>query len=318
MNYRLSVRVAMMLTALWLVGTSLPALRADEPTTGAAETLRWKLKKGQKFKVQLGQEMKQVLDMGAGQQEMPMRFAMYMSWNVDEATESEYTVTQTIDRITMGMSLPGMGEVEYDSASEEEPEGFAQSFAGSLSPLIGVKIVQTINGRGQSVKCEIDAEALAKLESGNMGAQFASEDMLKNMIAQSACVFPEEDIQKGANWEDQFSVKNQFGEMITKAKYTYDGNEQVDGKSVEKISVVSEVAMEPSGESPVEVEITKQDNKGTVYFDNAAGYVSSATMNQTMTMVIQAMGQEINVDSVGAVTFSIKPDDGSAPEKPID
>jgi hypothetical protein len=296
---------------------STATIQASEPredrATSAAETFRWNLKAGQKFKVQLEQKMTQVIDMGIGEQEMPMSFTMHMSWTVDEATENEFKVTQIVDRVTMNMSLPGMGDVEYDSASDKKPEGMASQFATVLKPLVGLKILQTLNGRGQSVKCEIDPEALKGLTSAGMGGQFASEETLKNLIGQTACVFPEEAVEKGGTWEDQFAVNNQMGKMTTNAKFTYDGPEQVDGKQMEKISVVSTISVEASEDAPVEVDITKQDNKGTVYFDNNAGYIAKAVGTQAMSMTVVTQGTEITVVSNGTVTFTVTPDDGTTP-----
>ncbi len=320
MKSRLPLWAALFCAAVLLVPIAISPIRGDGPRSDRSnvqsEELRWKLKAGQNFRIELDQDMKQTFDMGGSEQEMPMKFTMFMSWTVDEATETEFQVTQIIDRIKMSMSLPGMGDVSFDSDSEEPPSGFAEQFASSMQPLVGLKIAQTLNSRGQTVKCEIDPAALEGLKNAGMGGQFASEEMLKNMVSQSACVLPESAIDKGASWDDQFSVDNQMGKMITSAKYTYEGKETLDGKSLEKISVNSSVNIEPAADAPVEVEIAKQDNKGTVYFDNDAGYVSSATMTQSMTMNVTTMGQEINVITTGTVTFSMKPDDGSGKEEP--
>jgi hypothetical protein len=316
MNSRKLAQVVFAATAVVILSFSAVVLRAGGPgdhgSTAQQEEFRWKLKAGQKFKVQVDQKMTQRIDMGTGEQEMPMSFAMFMSWTVDEATEDEFKITQTIDRVTLAMTLPGMGDIEYDSHSAEEPEGMAVQFAGVLEPLIGLKIHQTLNGRGESVECEIDADALEALNSAGMGAQFASEDTLKNLIGQSACVFPELAVSQGDSWNDEFSVMNQMGKMITSAKYTYDGPEEVDGKSLQKISVESTVAVEGTDDAPVEVEIKEQENKGTVWFDNAAGYITSATGTQKMTMTVVTMGQEISLVTDGTSSFTVTPDDGSS------
>ena len=56
--------------------------------------------------------------------------------------------------------------------------------------------------------------------------------------------------------------------------------------------------------------------KKNSYFDNAAGYAPSATMNQSMTMKVTTQGQEIKVLTAGPVSFTMKPDDGSPDKNP--
>lgn len=318
MNDRLLSRVARCCAALLLLCfVAVRIARADQPG-GDGEELRWKLKAGQHFKIELDQDMKQTIDSAAGAQDVPTRFTMYMSWNVEEAKENEFKIAQVIERITMTMSAAGFGDVEFDSAKDEELEGIAAIIAGGLKPLVGLKIKQTINGRGESISCEIDPAKLEELKAASAGGggQFANPDTLKNLIGQSACVLPEAAVEKGANWEDQFTAESQMGKMITTAKYTYEGSETLDGKSLDKIAVVSTVAVEAGEDSQAEVEITKQDNKGTVYFDNNAGYIASAVLNQSMTMNVATMGQEFTVVTVGTVTMTLTPDDGSAEKEP--
>ena len=79
-----------------------------------------------------------------------------MSWHVDDVSDSEFTVTQVIERIKLSTSNPFMGDVEYDSDSAEELEGPAAQIAGALESLVGLKMVQTLNTRGETIKTEVD------------------------------------------------------------------------------------------------------------------------------------------------------------------
>jgi hypothetical protein len=105
MKSRLQLRVAVFCIAVSLGSFVISTTRGDGPRSDGSkaqsEELRWKLKAGQKFNIELDQDMTQSFEVGGGEQEMPMKFTMYMSWNVDEATESEFKVTQIIDRIKM-------------------------------------------------------------------------------------------------------------------------------------------------------------------------------------------------------------------------
>jgi hypothetical protein len=298
---------------------AVPA-RADQPggaTARPQEDFRWNLQPGQKFKVEYDQDIKQSMDAGFGEQEMPMRYTMSMSWDVKSAEGGEFRVAQTIDRIKLTASLPGLGDIEYDSSSEEEPEGFASQFAEGLKPLIGLTIDQTLNDRGVSVKCDIDEEVLQQLQNSQMGAQFANADTLKNLIAIAACSFPEKGVVKGEPWTSDQTVANAMGDITTSSTYTYEGDETVNGKSLQKIKVESKMDIKPSENATVEIELGEQSSDGVVYFDNAQGRVDHAVMNQSIKMTVLAQGQEIPVTTTGKMTFTITPaDEAGAAEAP--
>ncbi len=305
--------------ALWLNVLAVSIVRADNPRERRLQTqsadLRWKLKQGQKFRIEFDQDLTQTMDIGGGEQEIPMHYTMFMSWTVDEVHENEFKMTQTIDRIKLSMSS-FMGDVDFDSDKKDEAEGLAAQIAKGMEPLVGLKILQTMNQCGKSVKFEMDSSVLKDLSNNPLTSQFASEEMFKNLVGHSACVFPEAGVEIGKSWNDEFTIPNQMGTTTTTGKYTYEGSENVEGRSLDKISVVSTIAMTPSENSPMEVDISEQDNKGVIYFDNEEGRITKSAMDMSMTMTITTMGQEIKVTNKGKSTFTIKLDDGSSDTTP--
>jgi hypothetical protein len=308
--------------ALLLAGTfallAWPA-QADPPSPGQEDALRWQLSAGQKLSIEISHDITQLIDAGGGEQEVPVKFTMFMTWSVVDVANKEFKIEQTVNRIKLSMTAPMAGEVDYDSDSDETPEGFAEQVVGGLEPLVGSSMIVTMNERGQTVNFEVDPALLEKMKSSSMGPSFASEDTLKNMIGHAACTFPEEGVSIGKSWTDELKTTSATGNMTTTSTYTYDGHENVDGKALEKISVKSLIAIEPSAEAadPMEVQVDKQDNTGVVYFDSAAGHVTQATINQNMEMTLNAMGQEIAVKTKGKTTLSIKPGGEAAPtDKP--
>ncbi len=313
------VKFVLACATLWLNVFTVSAGWADNPRDSFAreqtDELRWKLKQGQKFKVELDQKITQTMDLGGGEQDIPVHYTMFMTWTVDEVHDNEFTMTQTIDRIKLSMSS-FMGDVDYDSDKEQEAEGMAAQIVEGIKPLVGLKIIQTMNHCGKSVKCEMDSKLLEELSKNPMTSQFASEEMFKNLVGQTACIFPEGGVEIGKSWDDEFTIPNQMGTTKTTGKYTYEGSETIDGRPYDKISVVSKIALTTKEDSPVEVEVDEQDNKGVIYFDNEEGRITKSTMDMSMSMTVNTGGQELKIKNSGKSTFTMKLDDGMSEKKP--
>jgi hypothetical protein len=297
---------------------ALVSVRANEPgqplrnASRPQEDLRWNLKKGQKFKVEFRQNSKQTIEMNGNTQEMPTESAMQMTWLVDDVNDNEISMTQTIDRITLRSTLPNRGDIDYDSARNEELDGIAGQFAQTFDLVVGQKLKQTIDRRGNSIKFEMDPAVVKQLQNVQLPTPLSNPDTLKQLIAQLSCIFSDKPVSSGDSWEHKLELNNTLGKMVTASKYTYAGSEVVNGTSLEKISVAQTLNIEPKESSPVEIKIESQDNNGVVYFNKAEGRVSHASINQNMTMLFESLGNEAKMSSVGKLEFTIVPDDGAS------
>ena len=106
----------------------------------ARELVQLVAKLGDKYQVDMTQNMKQVLTVGEQTIEIPNEMVMTMSWVIDDvADDGTVKMTQTIDRIRMSMKAPGVGDIKFDSDSKEDPEGVAKMIADMIKPMVGAK-----------------------------------------------------------------------------------------------------------------------------------------------------------------------------------
>ena len=70
---------------------------------------------------------------------------------------------------------------------------------------------------------------------------------------------------------------------------------------VEKIGVEIKLDLKPMAETPAQIQLKSQDNKGAFYFDNAAGQLQGSEVNQKMQMSVSVQGREATQDVESSV-----------------
>ena len=89
------------------------------------EPLRWKFETGQKLNYNMVQDMTIGVAGGPlGEQNMTIHQVMNMIWNVVDAKEGgDAVIRQKFDRVQTKMTMPPVGVIEYDSASDQSARG---------------------------------------------------------------------------------------------------------------------------------------------------------------------------------------------------
>lgn len=277
--------IASPLRTLSLLSVAVFLLGAN--TAEAAKTLRWKFKVGDQFKVSTTQKFKQILTIEEKTYEIPNTTEMWMTWKVAEVNDEVTRVTQVIDRVKVAVRVPGGGEVRFDSDEEDDPTGPAKNIAEVMRPMIGAEFVQVMTDRGQIVKVEVPSEALEGLHSHQELKGFFSEDAFSELMQKVSPAMPTDAIEPGHQWKTSSATRTMAGNLLLTGTYTYDGEVQREDRALEKISSTVEVGFEsetPGGGKPVE--ILKQDNSGTSFFDAEAGHVVEVTMSQRIHMSV--------------------------------
>ncbi len=286
--------------------TLLLAIGSGTLQAQSADLLRWKLKAGDKYEIEMTQSATQELDLG-GPQTIQSDFTMRMSMTVDAAREHEFDVTQRIESIKFKMDSPFL-QMEYDSASEEEPDAQTAMIADGFKPLIGLNVKQTINDRGESLKVDIDADKLAAVEQNQMAGQFVTKDSFRQLLSANGLVFPENALTPGDTWDGTFEQSSGGVKMSTKSAFTLAGTEKsAAGNECQKISSKHEITMVPDENAPVTIELKSQDSTGEFLFDNTAGRLDSATINQDLVMSIDQGGMQMDVKTKSKSKFTLTP-----------
>jgi hypothetical protein len=272
------------------------------PSALAGKTLRLKYKTGDVFQVEVVQEQKQKISMGAQTQDIPVNLTMGMTWNVDNVNaDGIIDMTQSIDRVQMKMTIPMQGEVTFDSAADGEPEGLAGMLAQGIKPMIGAKFKQKMNDRGEVLEFTVPDDVKEKLGASPMVGQLLSEDTLKETFSKTAPVLPEQEVEKGFSWDSTYSAPENpmLGVMSVTSKYTYVGEEKRDNKTFDKFTVTTTIGLKAAEGAPGggAVSLGDQSSSGEVYFDAEAGYFVESTIGQKMEIKMEAQNVTVEIST---------------------
>lgn len=295
-------KLAMLLISCFMVTAWAVPTRGQVATDG--KLLRWNMKAGQAFDVVVVQDMKQKQTIGGQEMESSTAMRIEMTWEVTEVDEDGVmSVSQSLDRVSMQAQTP-MGEIAFDTASDEEPQGMAAMVASTMQPMIGAKFVQKMNPRGEALAPEVPEGA----ENGAPGAP--SPEMLKQMLSNATLPMPEQAVEDGTTWTDETSTEvPQLGQVTINRTFTYRGEEEQDSRTVAKIDMEMDTTFGEGGANAMgmKMKVKSQNTEGTLYFDTDAGYLTGSQVNQKMDMTIEAMGQTVDQVQDSTTTTTVTP-----------
>ena len=257
--------------------------------------LRWKLSKGQKFKVVSEQKMSNTVELPMGVQEMPMEMTATMEWEVVEASEDKFVVKTVMKRIQMSMESP-LGSVNIDTDEEDqEADGQMAMMADQLANAIGEENEIEFNARGQVVKKEDDEDA----DEESMGPFMMGDS---SEMAQMFFDLPEQAVSKGLTWKQKTENAVPGGEIVMDSNLEYVGLSE----NLHEIGVESEISggMSQGGQ---QMDIDEGSMKGKIFFNNAAGYLERAELEQEMVMMMDAGGIAITITNESKSKMKFEP-----------
>lgn len=313
---RVSSRSLVAVAALALLTTSLA--RADD-------ALRWKFKQGDTLQYVSRSKSDVVVDASGVEFDISSGQTMDLTWKINKVNDDgSAEVSQRIDRLQLLINSPLTGEFRFDSkeaAKEGEedkdnkqqapgPGGqIAERFLPLLKSMIGQSFTMKISPRGEVTDIKLPekmSEALKKQDSGNNGGGgsfFAlllgggfSEDGIKQLIQRSVTLLPEKVPSSDTSWTQEFSSKlGKIGVQKNATKFSYEGVEEHDGKKLAKLSTDEEITLElnDNPDANFELEIAKQEAKGTIFFDNQTGRLAEANATAKVEMEGEFQGNDI-------------------------
>jgi hypothetical protein len=274
----------------------------------AQKQFRWKFAEGDEYSVSVVQDVTQTVDIADQTVEIPANVAMTLAWEVDSVEEDGTAVVlQTVEQVTIKMTIPGVDkEVEYDSSSDDEPTSVIAPIADIIKPMIGVEFSQKMDATGQILEVTVPKEAFKGLESNKMLQQFFSGESFKQMIGKASPVFPAEAIEKGHTWQNKATQSMPTGTMTLDSKYTYEGEEKKEDETLDKFSVTLTMALEADSRTRgPKIEITKQDTKGTMLFDQTEGFLAESTLEQSVSMKVTSGDTILNQTVKNSMTLKV-------------
>lgn len=188
--------------------------------------------------------------------------------NLDQSANVE----QEIKRITISNTVGGLS---LDTGSDAKLDGTPAEVMKRIKPLIGLKVIAVTTPLGRVKEAIVPPETLEALKALQM-----EERTLKEMTVQGALIFPDRTISVGDTWTSDIALDNpSLPTTRMHTTYQYLGEEVRSGKKLEKIKSTTAIKAASGSEGAIPP-ITKQESNGTLWFDNAAGYVVLSEMKQ--------------------------------------
>jgi hypothetical protein len=288
------LKYSLPLLTVLLTFASLPSARADT-------VLRWKFKPGETLRYVMHQKMVQKGEVGPAPITVTMNQTAEMSWAVTSVdSDGVASLTQTFTRMRIKMESPQGIMMDYDTASEEEPQGFLTMMAPVFDAMVNKPISMKVDPRGNASDVQIPqamVDSWKKVPGMEQMGDMFSDEFMEKMSGLGA--IPEKAVSPGDTWTDVTEGDlPMIGKMKVETMYEYLGSENRDGKQLEKIRVTQKMDISP-GEKPVGIvmKIGEHDSTGITYFDNAAGRFAENQSKSTIKMEGTMGEQPIKMDT---------------------
>jgi hypothetical protein len=272
------------------------------PLSSFAQELRYKFQAGSKANYVM--EQKQTMKMGVQGQDFEMKSNMNMDFSmavdsVDTATGNA-KVTYKIDGMKMSMSGP-MGNMEYDSKSDKEPEGMIAMAAPLFKAMTGAPITMTVSPRGEISNVKLPDKLKEEFESiGGGQMNFFSEDQLKQMMNNGYFELPKEAPTTSTTWNKKMDMKlGPMGTMNMNTTYTYAGK----SAPYDKINTKIDMKLEPNPSAPFQLKMKTKEASGTILFDNTKGRLQEMKTNVVSEL---EMGEQGKMQMTQDMTMKLK------------
>ncbi|HRX79899.1 MAG TPA: DUF6263 family protein [Pirellulaceae bacterium] len=276
-----------------------------------AETLlRWKFVEGDAWQITVDQHTTTATT-GAGKPTgIDITMQLQLSWAVDSVdSEGTAQITQQIERFSVTMRAGAAEPVEYASDSETKPSGSAADIAAAVEPVIGANFVVTMSNRGAIREVKLSdaaAEAFAAIDSPALKQLFSPEG-ISRLLAQSAVELPEAAISVDGSWTQSSKIPSTLGTLKQDRAYTLVGQEETEGKMLERIEITGELVVEPSEQAPGSSKLVDQDLTGELLFDAGAGRLVSSQSKQKFVTERPYREFKIRVETTAETKTTLSP-----------
>ena len=273
----------------------------------AAETFRWKLTPGDRFDATMTQRTTLTMTVGERTVEIPQSLTLNMKWRITSVDDQGLiTMTQTIDRARMTMTAAGEN-IKFDSNDDKEHEGVAREIAKVLKPMVGAAFTQRMTSRGEVKDMVIPKSVVNALGTNPFLKEFFAGEGFKDMMVKASPVLPEQAIGKGFSWKSDSATKTPAGTMKIHSTYTYQGEGKLDGRPVGEFAATVNLEFDDTeNDLGAKIEISKQQNTGTIFFDAVAGHIARVTMDQAFTIKVTVGDDVVDQDLKTSLTMTVK------------
>ncbi len=310
---------------MWICGLVVFSLQASDnwQLASAQEkiALRYQFAEGDEFNVQLGQVTTIQSDLNKNNIESTEDVTVWMNWKVDSIKSGNATMTWKFNRVKSRFSTikktressesPIPDVVEFDTDETAEPEKVAaRKLWKGVQPLLGQPFQVVMNDRGQveSVTIPDDTMEVLRNFSGSMRVRrLMTDDGIREILGQTACIFPEQEVAKGEGWSFDREFEIAGGQVQQKSTYTFQGASESESGN----GLLVEVKAQSDLNSTVDdgrprLEILEQDCSGQLWLDEETNIVTSGKVTSNMKTVSPYRNMQIKAEMSTELTIAIQ------------
>lgn len=274
------------------------SLAADAVEAG--ETLRWKFQAGETIAYVVQQGAVVAFNTAGVEFQIKTHQTLDMTWSVKNVAEDgSAQVVERVDRLRIAVHAPGaaggaLGDLDYDSQSEKQPEGRVWERAKPvLTALPGAEFSLRIGPDGTVSDIELPAalgELLDRQPAARVlsaGGSLFSREAIRQTLQLCVLGLPKEAVETGAGWTRRLERPvPPVGSLLFDLACTYNGPASVCGRDVATIGVAGTTTFQPSadGDRESELELVEEEGSGTAHFDAAAGRTVASTFTQHLVL----------------------------------
>jgi hypothetical protein len=249
-----------------------------------AEPLRWKLKTGEELVAKIEQKSEVASTLGgAAPTVMTLEAGLEMTWKVTHVDEQGAAdITQRFQRLRMKLEMPKSGAISYDTASQTKPAGDAKMIATAIGPLLDAEVKLTLSPGGEITSVELGETAqkvVEGLDAASPLKALLSKEGLSNILKQSLVVLPEKEVKSGDSWQREASLSTALGKFKQTTTFKLQPSDDA-SSDVARIESNSELELEQPGKG--KATLKQQQQKGVILFDQTAGRLRSAEVEQEL------------------------------------
>jgi len=199
------------------------------------------------------------------------------------------------------------GSFEIDSANLKDAKDDTGKILNQVvETLAATKVTLKKNTLGEVSDIVIPDDVRKKLEAipdGGIGG--ATDESTMTAMTQGGVVFPKA-LGKDKTWNQTQKLKLLFGKLNSEIKYTYEGQEPMGDRKVEKIAMIPQITIEPAMDAKLKIALKKSEGKGSIQFDNKAGVTLEQTLEMTMQLEVEVGGMMFTQNIVQNTTVRLK------------
>jgi hypothetical protein len=272
------------------------------PTPAHGETkLRWKFTAGDKMRFETKTDTTQEIKDDLHHIKMMETCICDVAWEIKHVTnDGTATVSRAVERIRYERSHSDEPPIAFDS---QHPQGstLPVKVANGCHLVIHKPFLAKVTAVGKVLEVYFPDELAAKLHKEvpqNLGTLQFSPSYLKRWIGQSFATLPEQSVAIGHTWEEQDFQRNQ----TSTTKFTLTGQEDYEGKQVDKIEMVGISQIDLPSE--LQVVAKQQSTTGKIYWDNACGSLVESNVRTKMNFVFRK--DNLSSEQTFMFTVSVK------------